>query len=285
MKIYNTYLLSTVLLIVLCCGCADEPKPLLPEKMPLVVEAWIDEGEHPIVLITRAMNFSEPMDSLGKYVEKWCRVSIEDGSRRYYLTTRIDNDYIPSIIYTTNRLRGKRGVEYKLIIESESDTIEAVTKIMPSVKIDSVKVSQTENSDTLYKINVFADIENNSGLKYYKFFSCVRNCESRYYSSFLGTFEDIAYDPSVGYSVSKGIHNTFEDEQHFSPYYCLGDTVDIKLCTLSREQFDYWTAYENAVSLSGNLFFNVTHDCPSNLSGAVGYWFGYGKSEYRVIIR
>lgn len=62
--------------------------------------------------------------------------------------------------------------------------------------------------------------------------------------------------------------------------------MDVKLCTLSEEQFTFWTAYENAVSMSGNSFFNVAHGCPTNLEGgAIGYWFGYGVYTRRVIIR
>lgn len=277
-------LLFIFFVILLFAGCDDEPRPSRPGRMPLVVEGWIEEGERPVVIITRAIDLTRPMDSLENYVEKWCRVSIDDGEQRYFLTARINHDYIPSFIYTTNRLRGRRGIDYKLVIETEDDTLTAITSIQPSVRIDSVKVARTANSDTLYQINVFAGgIVDGSG--YYKFFSRVVNKERRYYSSFLGTFESSVYDAEVGYSVSKGIHNTFEGDQKFSPFYCKGDTVDVKLCRLSEEQFRFWTVYENSVSLSGNAFFNVAHDCPSNISGALGYWFGYGAFSRRVVIR
>ena len=278
-----------LLYISLCvfsvAGCSDDPRPVLPAVMPLVVEGWIEEGERPVVIVTRAIDLTKPMDSIENYVEKWCRVSIDDGDSKYYLTARVNHDYIPSFVYTSSKIRGRRGVDYTLTIETDDDTLRAVTSILPSVKIDSVRVSKTANSDTLYQINVFPRISPDTDEGYYKFFSRVVNKESRYYSSFLGIFEGRVYDPVTGFSVSKGIHNTFEGEHSFSPYYVAGDTVDIKLCTLLREQFDFWTAYENSVSLSGNVFFNLVHDCPSNIPGALGYWFGYGAFQRRVIVR
>lgn len=212
-----TRIFLTIAVTLITGACADEPRPDLSSDLPVVVEGWIDEGEHPIVMITRAIDLTKPMDSLENYVEKWWRVSIDDGSKRYYLTARLNRDYIPSFVYTTPRLRGKAGGEYRLIIETGDTVITASTRILPHVAIDSLKVSTTANCDTLRQINAFIGKDPDGISPRFKFFSRVINRERRFYSSFLGTFERSAYNPLTGFSVSKGIHNTFEGDQHFSP--------------------------------------------------------------------
>ena len=268
---------------LLCAG--DETELRDDAEMPIVVEGWIENGAYPMVIITRAIDLTKPMGSLDNYVEKWCRVSISDGTSRYYMTARINKNYIPSFVYTTTKLRGQVDKEYELMIETETDTFTATTRIIQPLRIDSVRVRASQNDASLYQVSAFANIDNTMPGSSYKFFSKIVGAELRYYSSFLGTFESVAYDPTTGFNVAKGIHNTFEGEQKFSPLYNYGDTVDVKLCTISREQFDFWNAYENSVSLSGQSFFNVARGCPSNIDGALGYWFGYGVSAVRVIIK
>ena len=141
-----TRIFLTIAVTLITGACADEPRPDLSSDLPVVVEGWIDEGEHPIVMITRAIDLTKPMDSLENYVEKWWRVSIDDGSKRYYLTARLNRDYIPSFVYTTPRLRGKAGGEYRLIIETGDTVITASTRILPHVAIDSLKVSTTRTA-------------------------------------------------------------------------------------------------------------------------------------------
>ncbi|MGM9802919.1 MAG: DUF4249 family protein [Muribaculaceae bacterium] len=278
--------LMAIVLLALICSCDDDEPLLSPDaEMPIVVEGWIENGEYPVVIITRAIDLTKPMDDLESYVEKWFRVSIHDGVSRYYLTARINKNYIPSFIYTSSRLRGQVGKEYELMIETETDTFTATTRILEPLRIDSVKVQVSKNDASLYQISAFANIDSSTPNKYYKFFSKLLSEEKRYYSSFLGTFESVAYDSTTGYNVAKGIHNTFEGDQKFSPLFNYGDTVDVKLCTISREQFDFWSAYENSVSLSGQTFFNVARGCPSNINGALGYWFGYGASAVRVVVK
>lgn len=271
--------------LLMLCRCADEPRPALPVEMPLVIEGWIEEGGRPQVIVTRAIDLTKPMDTLENYVEKWCRVSVSDGEEKHYLIARKNDDYMPSFVYTTSALRGEAGKEYTLTVETDNDTVVAVARILRSLPIDSLQVGKTVGNDTLYRVNAFAAIDAEGEKRYYKFFSRVVNEEKRFYSSFLGTFDNSVYNPAVGYSVSRGIHFTFESDKKFTPYYALGDTVDVKLYTIDAAQFDFWNAYENAVSLSGNAFFSIAHDCPGNIPGALGYWFGYGVSSRRIVIK
>lgn len=285
---WNTSIITFALSLVgtlLLGGCSDAPEPLDAEQLPLVVEGWIENGEHPIVIVTKAADLSRDISSFEEYVQKWCRVSIAvDDGEAEMLTGRINHDYTPSFLFTSKRITGSRGQKYTLKIETDKDTIVATT-IIPSREafIDSVKVERSPSCDTLYQIRAFSSAICQRPDGYYKFFTRVMNKETRFYSSFLGTFEGTTYNSENGFTVSKGIHDTFTGK--FTPQYSCGDKVMLKLAVLTPEGFDFWNAYENAVSLGGNLFFPSSKGCPTNLQvlrkGAPqprGYWLGYSSS-------
>ena len=269
------YILSIIVAATILAGCAgDDPVPAT--ELPVVIEGWIEDGEVPMVIVTRAVDLTTDVGSFDQYVEKWCRVTVDDGTRREILTGRLNSAYVPSFVYTGSRIRGKVGGSYRLTVETETATYEAETTIPAPVRIDSVRVSVT--GDGLRQVHAFPHIDPaEQHDRYYKFFSRI-NGESRYYSSFLGTFEGSVYDPVTGYPVNRGIHDTFTGTDKFTPLYTSGDTLRIKLCTMDEPAFRFWSAYENAVSLGGNMFFNVSQGCPSNIPGAKGYWAGYGTS-------
>jgi len=269
------YILTALFATTLLAGCSGEESAPATE-LPIVIEGWIEDGETAMVIVTRAVDLTSDVGSFDQYVEKWCRVTVDDGSRREILTGRLNSAYVPSFVYTGSHIRGKVGVTYRLTVETETDTYEAETTIPAAVRIDSVRVTVTDGG--LRQVHAFPHIDPaDQQHRYYKFFSRV-NDESRYYSSFLGTFEGAVYDPSTGYPVNRGIHDTFTGTDKFTPLYTSGDTLRIKLCAMDEPAFRFWNAYENAVSLGGNMFFNVSQGCPSNIPGAKGYWAGYGTS-------
>ena len=278
------YLINILLIFtaVVTSSCEnDEPTDGVTRKMPLVVEGWIEDEGLPVVIVTRATDFNSGNAPLDNLVERWCRVTVSDGIQSEVLPMRINSNYKPGVIYSANRLRGKIGRTYTLMVETDTDTVTAITTIPPVARLDSLQTVRIEGSDTLFGIRAFAGIDVSKSC-YYKFFTQVRGRESRYYSSFLGTFTADEYDSNQGWNVAKGIHDTFGE--HYTPHYLSGDTVNVKLCTMDSTVYEFWQAYENTVSLSGNMFFTVTEGCPSCISGGLGYWAGYGTSIARIII-
>lgn len=269
-------LFATIATLLAISACTDAPADDVAEPLPTVIEGWIEDDERPVVIITRAADLTTDISDLEQYIEKWCRVTIDDGTTSEILVGRKNDDYFPSFIYTSTTMRGVVGRTYRLRVEIGNETYESETTILPAVRIDSVRTTPTD--DGRWQVHAYPHIDPAADAeRHYKFFSRV-NSETRYYSSFLGTFQGSRYDPTTGYPVNRGIHDTYTGSNKYSPLYAPGDTVRIKLCSCTNEGFDFWTAYENAVSLSGNMFFNVTNGCPSNIPGAKGYWTGYGTS-------
>ena len=262
-------------------GCDEAALPR-PEKLPMVVEGWIEEGETPVVIVTHAVDLTADSASFDDIVEKWGRVSIFDGDERVILTGHLNKDYTPSFIFTTSRIKGKPGHTYRLLIETETDTVEAESAIAPSgPSITSLKAELVEGSDSLYLIRAFV-----SGLEadgYYKFFVKSEGNETRYFGSFLGNFRGSDYDAERGYVITKGKHSAYSGETT-DHYFHPGETVSVRLCSMEGNLYDFWKSYDEQVSLSDNLFFNFTSTQPTNIAGGRGYWAAYTASTRAIYI-
>lgn len=169
--------LISLFLILLLASCESVSEPQLDTR-PLVVEGWIETGANPIVTVAHALDLKEGSVNIGDYVEKWCRVSIYDGDKRYLLTGKINNDYPTSFIYTSSQLRGQRGHSYRLLVESESDTVEAVSTIMPAASISSLKAEKVEGVEGAYTLKLFLNNIDPDGM--YKVFVRVM-AEAKYF--------------------------------------------------------------------------------------------------------
>jgi hypothetical protein len=279
---YSFSIVSTLLAsLTILSSCFNE-EPSSPEATPLVVEGWIERGERPIVMVTHSLDMTSDTLTLDGVVEKWCRVSIFDNEEQFILYGKADKDYIPSFIFTSSELRGVEGHTYRLRIETESDTIEAESTLRSTPVIESLTPTLVEGSDSLYTIKM--KIKNPDTESYYKIFSKTSGLESRFYSTFLGTFSGREYDERDGIDITRGVHSSYDGE-NFNHYFRKGDQVTVKLCTMERSMYEFWKVYDNNVSLSGNMFFTFTENCPHTFTNAFGYWCAYGMSKRSVVVR
>lgn len=274
---YINFFIIILLCFLITGGCQETNEPEdLSGRMPLVIEGWIEENEYPIVMVTRALDLNDENIRLEDAVEKWCRVTIFDNDIPYILTARKNEDYKPSFIFTTTRLRGKVGHTYRLTVETE-DTIATAVSVMPlSGTFKSFKTVPATDCDSLFTINAyFTDLKQDG---YYKIF-CKSTEDRRHYASFLGNFRGYEYDDNTGINISRGTHSAFTPEDHtYTHFFKRGDYVEVKLCSTEKSIYDFWTRYDLNVSLSHNMFMNFISDCPGNIKGAKGYWAAYGCS-------
>lgn len=262
-------------------GCDDAGEPF-GEKLPMVVEGWIEDGEAPIVIVTHAVDLTADSASFEDIVEKWGRVSIFDGDERVVLSGSLNRDYMPSFIFTTPRLKGKPGHSYRLLIETEEETVESYAAIpAEDVSIVSLAPERVEGADSLYQIRAKVRGIDPSGC--YKFFVKSRDKETRFFGSFLGSFRGSEYDDEKGFVITKGKHSAYSGqptERYFKP----GEMVTVKLCSMEEAVFEFWKVYDSQITLSDNLFFNFTGDQPTNISGGRGYWGAYNTSLRTIYI-
>lgn|SRR5574344_57400 len=267
---------------LLFIGCKEE---LTTTSSGLVVEGWIDDGGFPVVYVTSTIPTSfeyQYIDSISNYVIKWAKVTVSDGDTTVVLTGKVDSNYFPNYIYTTGWLRGKSGKSYTLTVDYKDFHASAVTTIPQRVPVDSFAVDRCSISDTLYQIKAFFT-DPPAEQNYYKFFTKRLNRDKNYYSSLFGTFSDAALDtmPSIPVLRSNGLLST----EKYSPYFTLKDDVIVKFVQLDLVSYHFWHDFESSVSLSRNFLMPDVSNLRGNVSGALGYWCGYGASYYSINIR
>ncbi|MEG1728943.1 MAG: DUF4249 domain-containing protein [Bacteroidaceae bacterium] len=275
MKLLSLLFLSSFFLL----SCDDEP--FTTNEDLLVVEGWIEPGEFPIVLVTKNLSFSLSGEDLKNKVVRWAKVTVSDGEKEIILTGFPNKNFNPPYMYTCSKMRGVVGHSYTLRVEYEDQVVTAKTTIPPPIPIDSFNVKKCTDSDTLYQIKAFFTdpLEEHN---YYKFFTQVKKKESCFHSSFLGCFDDLSFEKST---VCASVYNgKYEKEEDFTPFFKIEDEVLIRFAQLNEPEYAFWSAYENAVNLSHDLFFPSHKSLPSNINGGIGFWCGYGSSIYKINI-
>lgn len=280
---FLSYIISLVWITagMVIAGCDDYSEPAADGDMkPLVVEGWIEEGEPPIVMVTRALDLNDEESRLEDVVEKWCRVSVYDDDRQYILTARKNPAYNPSLIFTSSRLKGKIGHTYRLVVETEDTIATACATIYPGGTLTALERVRSNRNDSAFSVR--AEAGNLSDDGYYKVF-CKSESERRFFPAFAANFRTSDYNPEEGINVVRGVHSAFlEDENYFSEYFAAGEIVEVKLCRMEKDVYDFWQSYDSNISLSNNMFVTFLSSCKGNIRGAKGYWAAY-SSSLRVI--
>lgn len=275
------YLLFMII-VVFFTGCTEA---LTTNSSGLVVEGWIDDGGFPVVFVTSTIPVSDKyqsIDSIGKYVIKWARVTVSDGDTTVVLTGKADRSYFPDYIYTTGWLRGRAGKSYTLTVDYDDFHASASTTIPGRIPVDSFRVERSSLSDTLYRIKAFFT-DPPAERNYYKFFTKRLGKDKNYYSSLFGTFSDAVLDTLPAIPVLRG--NGILTAEKYSPYFTAQDDVVIKFAQLDAASYSFWHDFESSVNLSRNFFMPDVNNLRSNVKGALGYWCGYGASYYVVNIK
>ncbi len=275
---------------LLTAACDEVAEPAMPEETPIVAEGWIENGATPVVIVTRAVDLTQDAPSMDNFVEKWCRVSIFDNDVQYLLTGTINNAYTPPFIYTSSRLKGRAGHTYRLMIETDTDTIMSQPLTLPDPPAIASLTAEIADSIPEPSYTLRLKLKNPDPEGYYKIYGQSLGIDSRYYPTFMGTFAGRDYDPEKGLMVSRGIHSGYAADS-ISHFYAGGERVMIKVARIELDVFDFWQAYDANVSLSGNLLFPATVNCPSNLSNLnphlpspLGYWSPQAISESAIRI-
>lgn len=271
------------MIVCLCCfGCTDAKIPAA--ESGLVVEGWIENGRHPVVIVTTSVPTTteyQDWESLYDHLVRWAKVTISDGEQSVVLTGKYSDDYFPPYIYTTARIMGEVGKTYWLTVEYEGMVATAVTTIPEPVELEYVKVKAVEAG---YKI--VAGIRDDKTVKnYYRFFSMVEGADSTYVPSLLGLIDDSVLTDDVNEAFVNGAYKAMTDSISRSPIqYLKDDVVRIRFCNMDEQVFNYWMDYDDIASLAANPFFPVNKRIRSNVSSGMGCWAGYGSSYYRVSI-
>ena len=276
----NILIITILTFIITACNKEIELSQMDDQ---ITVEGWIDEGGHPIVILTQAVHVdhtARSLSALSDYIVKWAKVTVSDGEHSEILTGKYNQRYYPPYMYTTGNMKGEAGKTYSLTIEYQNHTLTASTTIPPRVDIDTAfAIASTDTSSFGIKI-LFSD--NPSTRDYYKTFSNCDSTSNMYLSTIMQTIDDRnAHSNTIENTIYRG---RFLDSD-YKPGFTRGEVVMVKLCHMDSVSYAIWKDYENSLSFSRNALLRYNNNITSNIIGGLGYWCGYGATVKMVEVK
>lgn len=264
------YRLLLPMLLLLACSHKEQPG-----ESQLVVEGWIENGGHPVVMVSESIGVTTgaiiDARAMIDHIAKWAKVSVSDGEETVVLTGMPSSEAFPPYVFTTSRMTGQVGRTYSLKVEYKDYLATAETVIPQPVPIDTLYIREVKDSlGTI--ICGFTDPEESGN--YYKAFSRTEGKDTRFHPSAVA----YASDENLSGYTELFLYSTQRLMDYVDvPNIREGDKVEVKLCTLTPEMSRFWTQFETIVSSNVlDMRPNSNQNAQSNMQGALGYWAGYG---------
>ena len=266
-----------LLLACLCLGCEETEVKQVPPQ--LVVEGWIDSGGFPIVKLTTTVPVSkqaQSTDSLDRFLVRWAKVTVSDGTREVVLTGMPNRDYFPPYIYTTSEMRGEVGKTYTLKVDYQDFHAHAVTTIPKPVALSRISAEEIPLYPGWFKLRIdFKD--DPATTDYYKVFVRLYGENQDFHSTNFGTYNDRLLPIHASLLVENARQNVVNPTATFFKRY---EAVNIKFCHIDSVSYAFWKSFDDYQREGRNPLFNSMQNIRSNIQGGLGYWCGYGVSYY-----
>ncbi|MCH8903076.1 MAG: DUF4249 family protein [Bacteroidetes bacterium] len=299
-----TLLIALAMMFTACEKEITVTIPLPTEK--IAVEGHIEQGTPPYVILTTNKGYFEPL-SLKDYENLFVHdaiVRVSDGTNTITLTEycldNLDTSLIPILtqflgaaiqtsinfcVYTTLNpvIFGKLETTYTLTIETDTDTLEAVTKIPGMPMIDSLFYSPHPNAskDSLAYLMVHYTDPDSAG-DYARYFT--KRNEEPFYPGFYSVFDDhFINGKSFDFPLDRGYSRSEVYSVEDYGWFLRGDTVIMKWCGMDEKHFTFWQTWEYSANSTGNPF-STPITISSNVKGGLGIWGGYAASYDTLII-
>ncbi|RYZ53729.1 MAG: DUF4249 domain-containing protein [Chitinophagaceae bacterium] len=277
----------------LLLGCEkDIDIDLNTEDPKLVVEATIENGQPPLVILTRSLDYYAAVSPqlLANSFVKGAEVFLSDGT----ITAKLKEYNRPlggfSLVYysidstdLSTAIIGQLNRQYSLRIVADGAEYNATTTIPGLTKrIDSVWWKPTPPQADPDQVIVMVKATDPPGFGDYIRYYTGRN-NGPLLSPFSSTFDDLFIDGTTyELPVEPGIDRNREVNDR-DRFFVKGDTVTLKLSNIDKATYDFWRTMEFAYASVGNPFATPIK-VQSNISGgALGYFGGYA-SQYRTLI-
>lgn len=282
-------------LTIVATGCERSVDFKLNETEPkLVVEATIENGQPPVVYLSRSVGFFSKIDlqTLSNSFVRNAEVYVSNGT----LTHRLKEYTVPvgggyNLYYYSidpgspaTLFNGELNKRYQLRIVAEGREYTAQTNIPDTTRrIDTLywKPAPAGNPDE--KVAVMVKAYDRPGFGDYVRYFTKRNSEP-FFPGLNSVYDDQIIDGTTyEVQVERGIDRNRESAGEGYSFFNKGDTVILKLCNIDKATYDFWRTMEfNYVSV-GNPFSTPTKVVSNISGGALGYFGGYG-AKYRTII-
>jgi hypothetical protein len=259
----------------------------------LVVEATIEAGAAPRVVLTKSLNYFSAIspDLLVNSFVHDAEVYISNGTHTHQL-----KEYsvplgggLSLYYYTTDsaqlatEIKGEEGKAYSLRIISAGDEYTAQTTIPVFTRnIDAFWWKEPPPNVEKDKAIVMVKATDKPGYGDYVRYFTKRNSEG-FLPGLNSVFDDLFVDGmTYELQVEPGWNRSFEREED-DAFFNRGDTVTLKLSAIDKATYDFWRTMEYSYASVGNPFSTPVKIAGNISNNALGYFGGYA-SQYRTII-
>ena len=299
--------MKSIYYILLICliGCTKSIDFELPEiEQTIVVEATVESGLPPRVILTNSQGYFEAIDSsiLSDIFIHDADVVISDGIESFPLQ---EINFNGVYIYTSLNFAavGQYGKTYSLSVQVNDKSVYSTTTIPQPLFIDSLWFDKYVAYDSLGLIGArFSDPDTLGNC--YRWFAQRINSYTYNYSppfdNIIGTIKDSRPLPPIGSSTDDKLFNGLsfdfifprgedgllqgpDDNNVEAGFYKIGDTILVKSTTTTYPIYLYVRAMENAAISEGSIF-SSPGNLPYNIQGdGIGIFYGYGVSYDTLI--
>ena len=266
---------------------------LLKTEPKLVVEATIENGQPPLVILSKSLPFFDTLrpSQLATSLITDATVTISHNGVLYplkgYRSTMAGQPL--GYYYTVDStqpalfLRGSLQQRYGLTIRWQGRTYQAQTTIPDLTRrIDSVFWRPAPPDNPPGKVALYVRATDRPGFgDYIRYYTQQNN--GPFLPGLNSVYDDQVIDgTSYEVQVERGIIRDGQPEEGYN-FFNRGDTVTLKLCNIDKATYDFWRTVEFNYSSIGNPFSSPTKVL-SNVSGnALGYFGGYA-AQFRTVI-
>lgn len=244
----------------------------------LVVEGWIESGHAPVVLVSSTLPVSStprPLSDISRHILRYAEVTIEHNGSLEYLTARLTDRFTIGNYFTSATLRGVPGETYRLHVKWLDFEASAECTIPQPTAIDSILFEKSVD-DTSYTAKIIFRNNPDEG-KYYQTFRRIGDGSNAYQAVSYTSLDGSLTDTVVVEKIEKPLRT---QNTHFHP----GDTLAVKLATIERHMYEFWKEYANQI-ISGGGVLSAPINVKGNVTGAIGYWAGYGIDVREIVCR
>jgi hypothetical protein len=281
---------------LLFCSCEkDVDFELNDAPDVLVVDASIENGQAPMVVLTKSLNFFSAISPalLANTFVRNAEVTLTNGItthrlKEYSIPVTAD---ISLYYYSTDSanlataITGSFNTSYTLTISSMGKTYEATTTIpILAKRPDSLwwKPAPFQEEDT-NKVVLMTKTTDPPGFgNYVRYFT--RTNRGPFLPGENSTFDDqfidgTTYDVQVDPGIDRNNRIPLD-----SNFFRRGDTVTLKLCNIDRATYQFWNTWEFAQQSIGNPFSQPNKVLGNVSNGALGAFYGYAAFYKTLII-
>lgn len=259
-------------LLLLSPACVRTERP----SRRIVVEGWIESGEFPVVLLTLPYRPGES-GSMENAVARPAKVMLSDGDNEWQLTGMYDTGYFPPYVYTSFEVRGETGRRYTLSVSFDGLEAYAATEILPPPSILSYSFLPVDGDAGCRRLQVLTakSPEQEDCLM-----TMVRTAATgrRAAPSYLGAVRLPQGEGEVWLEVMRPRFKP--DTVPYQSCFRVGEEIEVSLCRMTADAFDFWTDWQNAVSMGNSPLISASYTLRSNVAGdGMGCFFGYGSDS------